>query len=166
MILAAEPVLARLHAEMNPGAITLCLRSPSTRRGFGPRGRRGARASGGRDPRLGSERSGLELRKRFIRTVKALAHSGARVIERRSNRVLRIRAILLQKVRNSDRIINEEDLGASEKHTAHSRMPGIIVGGAFKIVAESDDDLHRVSHKLMGSGLAYLGLATLVENLG
>ena len=45
-------------------------------------------------------------------------------------------------------------------------MLGIIVGGAFKIVAESDDDLHRVSHKLMGSGLAYLGLATLVENLG
>ncbi len=33
-------------------------------------------------------------------------------------------------------------------------MLGITVGGAFKIVAESDDDLHRVSHKVMGSGLA------------
>jgi hypothetical protein len=45
-------------------------------------------------------------------------------------------------------------------------MLGIIVGGAFKIVAESDDDLHRVSQKVVGLGLAYLGLAILVENLG
>jgi hypothetical protein len=45
-------------------------------------------------------------------------------------------------------------------------MLGIIVGSAIKTVAESDDDLHGVSHKVMGSGLAYLGLAILVESLG
>jgi hypothetical protein len=36
VVLAADPVFARLAAEVNPGAITLCLRSSSTRRGVPP----------------------------------------------------------------------------------------------------------------------------------